>query len=109
MTDDLLADGTLQVTTVDYERLEADLPRVRTSYAAAQPFPHVVLDDVLLPEVFDRAAEEFPGLRDERWNGYLHVNETKYSNTDPETWGTTLTSVAREFCSPRFVRYLTTP
>ena len=45
-------------------------------------------------------------MRDERWNGYLHVNETKYSNTQPDTWGPTLTAVAREFCSPRFVQYL---
>ena len=99
-------DHTMQATTVDYDRLERDLPQVRTSYAAASPFPHVVLDDVLVPEVFDRAAEEFPAMRDETWNGYLHVNETKYSNTSPDTWGPTLQAVAREFCSPRFVDYL---
>ncbi|HET9997942.1 MAG TPA: 2OG-Fe(II) oxygenase [Nocardioides sp.] len=99
-------DNTLQETTVDYRRLEADLPRMRTAYAAGQPFPHLVLDDVLVPDVFERAAEEFPPMRDQRWNGYLHVNETKYSNTDPETWGPTLTAVARELCSPRFVTLL---
>ena len=27
--------------------------------------------------------------RDEFWKGYLHVNETKYSNTQPDTWGPT--------------------
>jgi hypothetical protein len=99
-------DDTLQATTVDYDRLERDLPSLRTSYAAASPFPHVVIDDVLVPEVFERAADEFPSLRDESWNGYLHVNETKYSNTSPDTWGPTLQAVAREFCSPRFVDYL---
>jgi 2-oxoglutarate-Fe(II)-dependent oxygenase superfamily protein len=99
-------DDTLQATTVDYDRLERDLPALTATYAAAQPFPNVVLDDVLLADVFDRAAEEFPAMRDERWNGYLHVNETKYSNTRPDTWGPTLTAVAREFCSPRFVAYL---
>ena len=99
-------DDTLQATTVDYDRLEADLPALAAAYAAAEPFPHVVLDGVLVPEVFERAATEFPDLRDERWNGYLHVNETKYSNTEPDTWGPTLNAVAREFCSPRFVQYL---
>ncbi len=42
---------------------------------------------MLVPEVFERAAEEFPDMRDEFWKGYLHVNETKYSNTQPDTWG----------------------
>lgn len=102
MTDD----DTLHATTVDYDRLTQELPSLRAQYAAAQPFPHVVLDDVLVPEVFERAAAEFPDLRDERWDGYLHVNETKYSNTRPDTWGPTLTAVARELCSPRFVQYL---
>ncbi len=99
-------DGTLQATTVDYGRLERDLPSLRAAYAIADPFPHAVIDDVLFPEVFDRAAGEFPGLRDESWNGYLHVNETKYSNTSPDTWGPTLQAVARELCSPRFVDFL---
>ncbi|HSK34042.1 MAG TPA: 2OG-Fe(II) oxygenase [Propionicimonas sp.] len=48
-----------------------------------------------------------PGTEDEFWRGYLHVNETKYSNTVPESWGSTLNAVAREFCSPRFVEFLT--
>ncbi|MBF4767392.1 2OG-Fe(II) oxygenase [Nocardioides agariphilus] len=100
-------DDTLQATTVDYDRLDRDLPQLRASYAVATPFPHVVIDGVLVPEVFERAAEEFPAMRDESWNGYLHVNETKYSNTSPDTWGPTLQAVAREFCSPRFVSYLT--
>ena len=34
-------------------------------------------------------------MRDEFWKGYLHVNETKYSNTQPDTWGPTLTAVGR--------------
>ncbi|GAB3258703.1 hypothetical protein GCM10027425_20330 [Alteromonas gracilis] len=99
-------DGTTTQTLVDYDRLTADLAAKRASYAAAAPFPHAVFDDVLFPEVFDRAAAEFPGLRDEFWKGYLHVNETKYSNTQPDSWGTTLNAVAREFCSPRFVAFL---
>jgi hypothetical protein len=91
---------------VDYEHLTADLAQKRQHYAAASPFAHIVLDDVLFPDVFDRAVEEFPGTKDEFWRGYLHVNETKYSNTLPDTWGETLNAVAREFCSPQFVEFL---
>ncbi len=91
---------------VDYSRLTADLPALAAAYAAAEPFPHVVLDDVLTPATFDAAADEFPEIRDPFWKGYLHVNETKYANTAPDTWGATLNAVAKEFCSPQFVDFL---
>lgn len=91
---------------VDLDRLRADLPATVERYRTASPFPHVVIDGVLHAEAFAKAAAEFPGLRDEFWKGYLHVNETKYSNTQPDTWGETLTAVAKELCSPEFVGYL---
>lgn len=91
---------------VDYASLTADLPGLAADYASADPYPHIVLDDVLLPEVFARAVEEFPGTRDEFWQGYLHVNETKYANKEPNTWGPTLKAIAEEFVSPEFVRFL---
>ncbi len=68
---------------VDLDRLVADLPRSAAAYAAADPFPHTVVDDVLTPEAFGAAVAEFPGTDDPFWRGYLHVNETKYSNTVP--------------------------
>jgi hypothetical protein len=101
-----MSEETVQTTTVDYERIEPALPGLSARYAAAQPFPHIVLDDVLRPDAFDRAAAEFPAIEDERWHGFVHVNQTKYSNTEPDTWGPTLTTVARELCSPRFVALL---
>lgn len=82
------------------------MERIRATYRSAQPFPHIVLDDVLTPEAFDAAAAEFPATEDPFWKGYLHVNETKYSNTQPDTWGATLNAVAKEFCSPEFVGWL---
>ncbi|MGG5257277.1 2OG-Fe(II) oxygenase [Phycicoccus avicenniae] len=88
------------------DRLTAALPEAAAAYRAAEPFPHTVLDDVLTPEAFAAAVAEFPGTEDPFWRGYLHVNETKYSNTAPDTWGPTLTAVARELCAPEFVRYL---
>lgn len=94
------------LSLIDLDRLTAELGSSSAAYRAASPFPHIVLDDVLLPEAFAKATGEFPGMHDEFWKGYLHVNETKYSNTEPETWGDTLTAVAREFCSPQFVAYL---
>jgi hypothetical protein len=91
---------------VDLGTLQARLPELTEQYRSAQPFPHVVLDDVLFADAFARAAAEFPAMRDPFWKGYLHVNETKYGNTQPDTWGPTLTEVAKEFVSPEFVGFL---
>ena len=91
---------------VDLDRLRADLPERAAAYAGADPFPHTVVDDVLTTEAFDAAVAEFPPVGDPFWRGYLHVNETKYSNTAPDTWGSTLSAVAKELCGPEFVAYL---
>ena len=65
-----------------------------------------MLDDVLHPSAFDAAVAGFPGIDDEFWKGYVHVNETKFSNTQTDTWASSLQAVAQEFCSPEFVAYL---
>ncbi len=91
---------------VDMTRLTDDLDRASRSYAAAEPFAHVVLDDVLHRPAFEAAMAGFPAIGDELWKAYVHVNETKFSNTRPDTWAESLQSVATEFCSPEFVDYL---
>lgn len=91
---------------VDLARLRAGLDVAAKEYAAAEPFPHLVLDDVLLPAAFRSAVADFPGTDDEFWKGYLHVNETKYCNVHPDTWAPSLREIARELTSPDFVRYL---
>jgi len=91
---------------VDLERLRADVDVAAKEYAAAAPFPHLVLDDVLHPAAFQAAAADFPGVDDAFWKGYLHVNETKYCNVQPDTWAASLREVARELTSPAFVGYL---
>jgi hypothetical protein len=91
---------------VDLPRLCADVDVAAKEYAAADPFPHIVIDDVLRPEAFAAAVADFPGIDDEFWKGYLHVNETKYCNVQPDTWALSLRAVARELTSPAFVSYL---
>ncbi|OAB87164.1 hypothetical protein AWH69_12480 [Janibacter melonis] len=96
----------MALVLVDLARLCAQLPGLAQSYQEARPYPYVVLDDVLTPEAFARAAAEFPSTDDPFWKGYLHVNETKYSNTDPDSWGEGLRAVAEELCSDPFIAFL---
>lgn len=93
-------------TLLDLNALESALPQYVEQYAAAEPFPHLVIDQVLSPDAFEAAVAEFPGIHDPFWKGYLHVNETKYANTQPDTWGPILTAVARELVSDEFVSFL---
>lgn len=95
-----------QTQVLDIDALRARLPELRSRFAEADPFPHVVLDDALLPEAFAEAAASFPDVKDPFWKGYLHLNETKYGNSYPDTWSGPLQDVARALTSPAFVEFL---
>ncbi|CAN5715697.1 hypothetical protein BH24ACT5_BH24ACT5_03710 [soil metagenome] len=90
---------------VGVERVRRD-PDAAVAYDAAVPFPHTVISELLTSEAFHRVAAEFPLIDDPGWNGYLHVNETKYANPDPATWPAALRDLARELCSDDFVAFL---
>jgi hypothetical protein len=91
---------------LDLASLEAALPELRECYRSARPFPHIVLDDFLVPEAARRATEEFPRLDQKRWINYLHLNERKYANRRPQTWGRALRLIADELNSAGFVDFL---
>jgi hypothetical protein len=97
------SDSARQAPVLDMDRLERDVGQMHSSYQSAEPFPHIVIDDFLEPDAVRAAIDEFPPLDPEQWNNYLHVNERKFSNTDPETWGPTLRRILEELNSPRFV------
>jgi hypothetical protein len=96
----------MSVPVLDMDRLERNVERFRAEYQAAAPYPHIVIDDFLDRGAVKAAIAEFPPLDPERWNNYLHVNERKFSNTDPDTWGPTLQRILEELNSPRFVQFV---
>jgi len=91
---------------VDLDRLEDEVENLRVRYRMARPYPHIVLDDFLFPDAADRAIKEFPPLDHAEWNSYVHANERKFNNTEPETWGPTLQRILAELNSPRFVDFV---
>ncbi len=94
------------VDIIDIEPLLTRLAESRDEYASASPYPHIVIDDALPPAVFGAAAAEFPVPHDASWIGYLHVNETKFANPRPATWGPTLQELAATLCTDEFVKTL---
>jgi hypothetical protein len=93
-----------QLPQLDFDWMERDIERLAHEYRGASPYPHIVLDDFLEGDMAKKAAGEFPPLDPGTWNNYLHVNERKFSNIDPATWGPTLQAIMEQLNSPRFVR-----
>lgn len=91
---------------IDLAALNERLPELRERFQTAEPFPHIILDDVLRRDAFEVAAASFPPVGDPFWKGYLHVNETKYGNTYPDTWAGPIQDVARALTSDEFVAFL---
>jgi hypothetical protein len=92
-------------TVLDWTRLEAQLPELTLRHDGASPFPFTVIEDFLVPGLAEQAASEFPGCDDD-WMAYVHWNERKYANTEPDTWPPVLREIVDELQSPQFVHYL---
>jgi|GEM_PF-151455 len=90
---------------VDWHRL-ARIARARQAeYRAASPFPHVVLDGLLPPELLQRAIVEVPG-GSAHWNRYDTVNERKQVCSDIEAFGPAAETIVHALNSAPFLRFL---
>jgi len=97
----------LQIQDILDLRARAEqLPELKQQYAAASPYPHIVFDDALRPEIVDTLYSELELQNTNEWKRYVHVNERKHANPKPETWGPTLQAVARALTSPEFVSFV---
>ena len=91
---------------LDFEALRSGLATTAVAYQSDQPFPHIVFESFLNPAIVTGAISEFPDVASEEWKAYAHVNERKFSNTDPESWGPTLKSILEVLNSDEFVAYV---
>lgn len=91
---------------MDFDALERSVRQLGESYQSAAPYPHIILDDFLSNETARAAMAEFPLLEERQWRPYSHVNERKFSQTQPDTWGSTLQHILAVLNSDRFVHFL---
>ena len=91
---------------LNIEDLRERLSVLKTEFATAHPYQHVVIDNFLPASVFQQAMTDFDVVSKEQWTGYLHVNERKFANSNPATWGPTLQQIAHELNTPEFVSLL---
>jgi len=80
--------------------------RHRHSYAISQPFPHVVLDDFLPPDVLEAVLAEFPSPAQSAWRRYDQDTERKLAITDDELMGDATRHLLAEFSGHAFVVFL---
>ena len=82
----------------------------RDAFAAARPFPHVVIDGVLPPELLERVVAELPGPEDwsghDDWNVADRADAVKLSIPNDWDLGPTTRLLLNQFNSAVFVNFL---
>jgi hypothetical protein len=78
----------------------------RERYQTAEPFPHVVLDDVLPVEALDVALDAFPDAGSDVWKEYDNALERKLETQGEERLGDDLSLLLYQFNSAPFLRFL---
>jgi hypothetical protein len=78
----------------------------REAFLRATPFPHVVLDDVLPPDVLNRVIDEFPSSDNACWQRFDRQSEIKLALADTTRMGPTTRQLLAEFNGQVFVEFL---
>lgn len=80
--------------------------KLHRSYVGADPFPHVVIDDLLPEPVLDAVLAEFPPPDPRRWTSYSHTHTLKLACNDTELMGPATTNLIHEFNGHCFLPFL---
>ena len=92
---------------LDLDRLSKDTPKLSMSFANADPYPHIVIDDFLEAGICNALLEEFERpLETGGWGHYVHYNERKLGATRLEQMGSRTQEVVRTLSSPEFLEWL---
>lgn len=94
---------------LSYERLEALSSPLRAAYRAAEPFPHVVIDDFLPDRVAGRIVDEFPPLDEMQWYGSGTGNpqrRLKYMSLSEQAFSPLVRQVLYELNARPFLRFV---
>ncbi len=87
--------------------MECELPQLSKQYQSANPYPHIVFENFLNPEILDECIEEFNKLNEaEDWINYAHYNEKKKGLNKLEVLPEAIKSTINELNSPEFLSFL---
>jgi hypothetical protein len=92
--------------TVDYESLESRVDVLAAQFRDARPYPHLVLDRLLMPAVARDLEAAFPATVGDSWTHYRHYNNNTLGLTDADTFPPLVRRVVDELNSSRFTAML---
>lgn len=97
----------LQAQIFDYATWNSRLPELSSRYQHASPYPHIVLENFLDPEVLNDCIDEFNKLNEtDGWINYKHYNEKKRGLNKLELLPETIKGTINELNSPEFLEFL---
>lgn len=101
-----MSPGDARVAAVDFEFLESRAAELRARFQGASPYPHLVFDRLLVPDVARALEAEFPTAVDDRWTHYHHYNNHTLGLTRIEAFPPLIRQVTEELNSSRFTSLL---
>jgi hypothetical protein len=92
---------------VDLNQFDLRLPELNNRYMGAEPYPHIVLENFLNPEVLDQCVKEFDTLNEtDGWINYVHFNEKKRGLNKLELLPANIQRTIHELNTPAFLEFL---
>jgi len=83
------------------------LPTLTKTFCTAQPFPHVVIDNLFNEPLLQQIADEFYPPEDERWHRFADpLRETKLASTSEANLPSTVRQFVRELNAERFLNQM---
>jgi Rps23 Pro-64 3,4-dihydroxylase Tpa1-like proline 4-hydroxylase len=93
----------------DYATWNDRLPELSKRYQEASPYPHIVLENFLEPEVLYDCINEFNRLNEnDGWINYKHYNEKKRGLNKLDILPEAIKETINELNSPEFLQFLST-
>jgi Rps23 Pro-64 3,4-dihydroxylase Tpa1-like proline 4-hydroxylase len=98
-----------QTQIFDYTKWNSRLPDLSRKYQQAAPYPHIVLENFLSPEVLDDCIAEFNKLNEtDGWINYKHYNEKKRGLNKLDLLPPAIAGAISELNSTEFLEFLST-
>ena len=92
---------------VDLESHRLRLSELSTQYRQASPYPHIVLEDFLNPDILEECVHEFDTLNNtDGWINYVHFNEKKRGLNKLELLPKNIQKTIHELNTPEFLNFL---
>lgn len=92
---------------VDLEKLTNRLPELNGYYQKANPYPHIVIENFLQPEILEACIHEFDTLNEtDGWINYVHFNEKKRGLNKLELLPKSIQKTIHELSTPEFLQFL---